>query len=49
MIPYSISEYGVTRDELPALVDGSFTKERMANNIVELSVNDVLSVFETIF
>jgi phosphonate metabolism-associated iron-containing alcohol dehydrogenase len=49
MIPYSISEYGVTRDELPALVDGSFTKERMANNIVELSANYVLSVFEAIF
>jgi len=49
MIPYSISEYGVTRDEFPALVEGSFTKERMANNIVDLSVKDVLSVFEKIF
>ncbi|MEN8153819.1 MAG: phosphonoacetaldehyde reductase [Acidobacteriota bacterium] len=48
-IPFSLKEYGVKENELDELVGQSFTKERMANNIVELSSDDVLTVLKKIF
>ncbi len=48
-VPFSLKEYGVRESELDELVGQSFTKERMANNIVELSTEDVLHILKTIF
>jgi phosphonate metabolism-associated iron-containing alcohol dehydrogenase len=48
-ISYSLSEYGVTKDELLAIAEESFTNERMSNNIVELSIKDVLHILKAIF
>ncbi|MEN8222300.1 MAG: phosphonoacetaldehyde reductase [Acidobacteriota bacterium] len=48
-VPFSLTEFGVKEDELDGLVDLCFTKERMANNIVELDGNDVRTVLGAIY
>ena len=48
-VPFSLAEFGVRKNELDGLVGQSFTKERMANNIVELNSGDVRKVLEEIF
>lgn len=40
---------GVAQSDLPILVDQSFTKGRIDNNIVDLSKNDILSILKYIF
>ena len=39
VIPYTLSEWGIAKSNLPQLVDKSFTKGRMGNNIVDLTKN----------
>jgi len=46
---FSLSEFGVNEDELDGLVGESFTKERMANNIIELNSRDVRSILGEIY
>ena len=48
-IPFRLSEFGVKKGALQDLVDLSFTKGRMDNNIIKLSKKDVHYVLETIY
>ena len=48
-VPFTLSEYGVMEEELGGLVGQCFTKERMANNIVELNGDDVRMVLGSIY
>ena len=48
-VPFTLAEYGVKIEEIDGLVGESFTKERMANNIVELGSDDVRRVLEAIY
>ena len=47
-IPYTLSEWGVAKSDLPQLVDESFTKGRMDNNIVDLTKDQVLEILHSI-
>ncbi len=48
IIPYTLSEWGIQENDLPQLVEESFTKGRMDNNILELSKDDVLDILDSI-
>jgi len=48
-IPFTLHEYGIKKADINWLLDLSFTKGRMDNNIVELSRNDVLNILEEIY
>ena len=48
IIPYTLSEWGVAKSDLPQLVDESFTKGRMDNNIVDLTQYQVLEILHSI-
>ena len=49
IIPYSLSQWGIKKQNLDHLVLESFTKGRMDNNIVNLSKKDVKSILKSIF
>jgi len=49
VIPYTLDEWGIPKNQLPRLADESFTKGRMANNIVDLSTDDVLEILNDIY
>lgn len=48
IIDFSLLEWGVKPSEIDDIVERSFTKSRMENNIVELSKNDIQKVFESL-
>ena len=48
IIPYTLSEWGIQENDLPQLVEESFTKGRMDNNIVDLTQDDVFGILKTI-
>ncbi len=48
-VSFTLSEFGVKEDDLDSLVGQCFTKERMANNIVELNGDDVRKVLGEIY
>ena len=48
IIPYTLSEWGIQENDLPQLVEESFTKGRMDNNIVDLTQDDVLDILDSI-
>ena len=48
VIPYTLSEWGVAKSDLPQLVDESFTKGRMDNNIIDLTKDQVLEILQMI-
>jgi len=48
IIPYTLSEWGIQEEDLPQLVEDSFTKGRMDNNIVDLTQDDVLDILNYI-
>ena len=48
-VPFSLEEFGVKENELEGLVGQSFTKERMANNIIELDSGDVRKILGDIY
>ena len=49
IIPYTLSEWGIQENDLSLLVDESFTKGRMDNNIVELTKHKVKSILEQVY
>jgi alcohol dehydrogenase class IV len=49
VIPYSLKEWGITKNQIPKLASDSFTKGRMDNNIVDLNKEDVYSILESIY
>jgi len=44
IIPFKLNQWGIPRDKIPIIVEKSFTKGRMENNIVNLNFNDVLQI-----
>ena len=48
-IPYTLHEYGIKNSDLKWLVDKSFSKGRMDNNIVDLDKNNVLNILNEIY
>ena len=48
IIPYTLSEWGIQENDLPQLVEESFTKGRMDNNIVDLTQDDVFGILNYI-
>ena len=48
VIPYTLSKWGVAKSDLSQLVDESFTKGRMDNNIVDLTKDQVLEILHSI-
>ena len=44
-----LRDYGVTKDDLPYIVDHAFTKGRADNNPVPVTAEAVKQVLETIF
>ncbi|MDY6967068.1 MAG: phosphonoacetaldehyde reductase [Spirochaetota bacterium] len=48
-IPFTLQEFGVKKSDINWLVDMSFTKDRMANNIVNLNKNDVYNILKDIY
>ena len=49
IIPYNLGKWGVSEANLDQLALESFTKGRMDNNVVELSVSDVRSILNKIY
>jgi alcohol dehydrogenase class IV len=48
IIPYTLSEWGIQINDLPQLLNESFTKGRMDNNIVELTKDQVFDILNYI-
>jgi len=48
-IPFTLREYGVKEEDLKWLVDESFNKGRMDNNIIDLNRNNVLKILKEIY
>ncbi|MCJ7802718.1 MAG: phosphonoacetaldehyde reductase [Candidatus Marinimicrobia bacterium] len=48
IIDFNLSKWGVKQAEIDDIVEGSFTKSRMENNIVDLTSEDILSVVNSI-
>ena len=48
IIPYTLSEWGIQEEDLSQLVEESFTKGRMDNNIVDLTQDDVFGILNYI-
>ena len=49
VIPYTLNNWGIKANQLNKLVEASFTKGRMDNNIKDLSKNDVRKILVSIF
>ena len=49
IIPFTLKKWGITKDQLPRLAKKSFTKGRMENNIVDLSITHILDLLESIY
>jgi len=49
IVPYTLSKWGIRTNDLPHLVEASFTKGRMDNNIVGLTPDDILSILRNIY
>ncbi len=47
VIDFKLSEWGVKQTDLDDIVERSFTKSRMENNVIELTNEDVLSILKT--
>jgi alcohol dehydrogenase class IV len=48
-IPFNLHEYGVKKADLDWLLDLTFTKGRMDNNIVDLSKKEVMEILKEIY
>ena len=49
IIKFNLNDWGVGQIDLDVIADKSFTKERMANNILPLNRNDVIEILEGIY
>ncbi len=45
VLPYSLSEWGISKDSISQLINESFTKGRMDNNIIDLDKNHLKHIF----
>jgi len=48
IIPYTLSEWGIQINDFSQLINESFTKGRMDNNIVDLTKDQVFEILESI-
>lgn len=48
-IPFSLHEYGIKKADLDWLLDLTFTKGRMDNNIIDLSKKEVMEILKEIY
>ena len=48
-VPYRLRDYGVKEDDLEWISQLTFTKERMANNVIDLTENDVKGILKRIY
>ena len=49
IIPYSLKEWHIPKNQIPNLVKESFTKGRMENNIIDLTADDVNWIINEIY
>ena len=49
IVPFTLSDWGVNKKMLNDIVEQSFTKGRMDNNIVDLSTDDVLGILKELY
>ncbi len=49
IIPFTLAEWGIAKNELPILAKESFTKGRMDNNIVDLTEENVNNILMSIY
>lgn len=49
IIDFTLSKWGVKQTEINDIVERSFTKSRMGNNIIDLNSDDILKVFKEIY
>ena len=49
VIPYTLDEWDIPENQLTRSAAESFTKGRMENNIVDLSINDVLGILKELY
>ena len=49
IIPFNLKDWGVKKSHIQILVNESFTKGRMDNNITELSNDDVFNILNTVY
>ena len=49
IVPFSLSEWGIKEDYIDFIVDRSFTKDRMENNIIKLSKHDIKEVIKKVY
>ena len=49
IISYRLSKWGIPKTKIDQLVSESFTKGRMDNNLVDLSINDVRWILNQIY
>ena len=48
-IPYQLKDWGISKNQLDGLAKESFTKGRMENNIVDLSLGDVKQILNSVY
>lgn len=48
-IPFNLADWGVTKKNIPQIVEESFTKGRMENNITLLSEIDILKILSIVY
>ena len=48
-VPFSLHEYGISKEDLEMLADLGFSKGRMENNIATLNRQDVLNILKDVF
>lgn len=49
IIPFNLRKYGVSKKDLNYILKKSFTKERMTNNIMDLTEKDVSKILDEIY
>ena len=49
VVPFSLSEWGVKEEDLDLIVDHAFTNDRIENNIIKLSKNDIINILHEVY
>ena len=49
IVPFTLKEWKIPVNQLPMLASESFTKGRMENNVVDLSIDDVLGILQKLY
>ena len=49
VVPNRLNEWGIEKNTINQIVDESFTKGRMDNNIIDLSKNDIRNILKQVY